>query len=251
MTFKSARSYRDFARSVQQQFRYARTPEQEEFLTLVAATSASRSRTMKAGFLLWRAQLGNHWRMQEQNGASFEIAAPYSPERMKPITEKVSDGRANPKGIACLYLATKEETAALEVRPLIGSYVSVAQFRVLRDVRLADCSGREIGNLAFLEPDLAPDDIEKIVWSEINDAFSEPVERGDESTEYVPTQIIAETLKLKGFDGIAYKSSYGENGFNVALFDLAAADLINCQLYRVKDISVKLSEQDGPYYIRT
>ena len=43
-------------RSVQRHFRYARTPEQEEFLKLVATTSGSRSLTMKGGFILWRAQ---------------------------------------------------------------------------------------------------------------------------------------------------------------------------------------------------
>jgi hypothetical protein len=88
------------------------------------------------------------------------------------------------------------------------------------------------------------------VWTDINSAFSEPVERGDDSLDYVPTQIIAETFKLNGFDGIAYKSGYGEDGFNVALFDAAAADLVNCQLYQIKDVSVELSEQDSPYFVR-
>ncbi len=68
--------------------------------------------------------------------------------------------------------------------------------------------------------------------------------------DYVPTQIIAETFKLNGFDGVAYKSSYGEDGFNVALFDLTVADLINCGLYRIDDVSVKISEQDNPYFIK-
>ena len=138
----------------------------------------------------------------------------------------------------------------LEVRPLIGSYVSIAQFKMLKDLRLVDCSAQEIGNLVhFLKPDWTPEETEKQVWSDINRAFSEPVERGDDSLDYIPTQIIAETFKLNGFDGIAYKSSYGEDGFNVALFDVAAADVINYGLYRIKDVSVTFSEQDGPYVI--
>jgi len=158
---------------------------------------------------------------------------------------------ANPKGITCLYLATKQETAVLEVRPLIGSYVSVAQFKVLKDLRLVDCSAEEIGNLVrFFKKDWTPEDIAKQVWSDINSAFSEPVERGDDSIDYVPTQIITETFKLNGFNGIAYKSSYGEDGLNVALFDVGAADVINCGLYRVKDVSVILSQQDNPYFTR-
>ena len=99
---------------------------------------------------------------------------------------------------------------------------------LVKDLNLIDCSAPEIGNLAFLRKDLGQEEIEKVVWSRINSAFSEPVERSDESLDYVPTQIIAETFKLNGFDGIAYKSSYGENGINVALFDPAAADVTDC-----------------------
>jgi hypothetical protein len=168
---------------------------------------------------------------------------------MKPLPEKATDGRANPKGIACLYLATHKETATLEIRPLIGSYVSVGQFKVMREVRLVDCSTDRMGNLLFLQDEWTPEEIEKSVWSDINQAFSEPVERGDSSIDYVPTQILAEAFKHHGFDGIAYKSSYGEHGFNVALFDLEAADLINCCLYRIKDMTVDMTQQDSPYFI--
>jgi hypothetical protein len=250
MTFKSVDSYRDFARAVRKDYRYARTPDQEEFLKSLAETSQSRNLTMKAERILWRAQLGHDWRKVEQEGVSEEVRTQFGPERMKPIPEKAADGRVNPKCIACLYLATQQQTAALEVRPLIGSYVSIAQFKVVKDLNIVNCSAPEIGNLSFLDKHLSQEGVEKVVWSAINRAFSEPVERGDDSLDYVPTQIIAETFKLNGFDGVAYKSSYGEDGFNVALFDLAAADLMNCGLYRIDDVSVKLSEQDNPYFIK-
>ena len=251
MTFKSFDSYRNFDRAVRRKFRYARTPEQEEFLKTVAATSYSRSITMKAGCVLWRVQLGHDWQEEQQDGQSFEVQAAHPPSRMKPLAEKASDGRANPKGITCLYLATKQETAVLEVRPLIGSYVSVARFKVLKDLRLVDCSAVKIDNLIrLLKKDWTPEETEKQVWSDINIAFSKPVERGDDSIDYIPTQIITETFKLSGFNGIAYKSSYGEDGFNVALFDVGAADVINCGLYRVKDVSVTLTQQDNPYFVR-
>jgi hypothetical protein len=250
VTFNSHNSYRDFDRAVRREFRYARTAQQEEFLKTVAGTSHARSLTMEAGYVLWRAQLGHDWREEQQGDESFEVQAAHPPARMKPLADKASDGRANPRGIACLYLATQKETAVLEVRPLIGSYVSVAQFRVLKDLRLVDCSSDETGNLArFLKKDWTPEEVEKQVWSDINRAFSEPVERGDDSLDYIPTQIITETFKVNGFDGIAYKSSYGEDGFNVALFDVGSADVINCGLYRIKDVSVTLSEQDNPYFI--
>jgi hypothetical protein len=193
---------------------------------------------MRAGFFLWRAQLGHDWREQEQDGATYEVETAHPVARMKPLADKASDGRANPRGTPCLYLATEEDTAILEVRPINGSFVSVAQFETRRELHLVDCSHKEIGDLAFLDPNLSPDDMDKIVWSDLNRALSEPVERGDESLDYIPTQILAETFKNLGFDGVAYKSSYGETGFNVALFDLASADLINCGLYRIKNVSI-------------
>ncbi len=205
---------------------------------------------MKPGTVLCRAQLGNDWRSYEEDGLKEETRIPHQIKRMKPDPEKISDGRANTLGIAVLYLASRLETAILEVRPLIGSYVSVAQFRTTRELKLVDCSQKEIGNLAFLDDNISAEDTEKVVWSDINSAFSEPVERGDESFEYIPTQILAETFKSLGYDGVGYKSGYGENGFNVALFDLTSADLITCTLYRVKDVSVTASEQPERYNVK-
>lgn len=34
---------------------------------------------------------------------------------------------------------------------------------------------------------------------------------------------------------------------NVALFDIDAADLINCALYKVSNIDIKFSRHDNPY----
>jgi hypothetical protein len=251
MSFKSVDSYRGFARAVRRDYRYARTPDQEEFLRVLAATSHSRSLTMKAERILWRAQLGHDWRKIEQEGVSEEEPTAYPSERMKPTPEKAGAGRVNPRGIPCLYRATQKETAALEVRPLFHSYVSIAQFKIVKDLKIVNCSAPEIGNLAFLDKDLSQDGMEKVVWSAMNRAFSEPVTRGDDGLDYVPTQILAETFRLNGFDGIAYKSNYGEDGFNVALFDLAVADLINRCLYRIDKMSVILSEQEQPYFIKS
>lgn len=54
-------------------------------------------------------------------------------------------------------------------------------------------------------------------------------------TDYVPTQVIAELFRVQGFDGLAYRSSLGD-GHNVGLFDLGAADPVNCFLHRTIEI---------------
>src|ERR1700687_1054246 len=111
MTFASADAFRDFERSVLHELRYVRGTAEEDFLATVLTTSHGRTVLLKAGYVLWRAQLGHQWYDEKQGEESFEVPGAYYPTRMKPIPEKAVDGRVNPKGIVCLYLATQEEAA--------------------------------------------------------------------------------------------------------------------------------------------
>jgi hypothetical protein len=81
----------------------------------VVETSHHRRIQVKAGQNFYRAQLGHDWREMEQDGHTWEIECAYSSSRMKPLRDRATDGRANPKGIPCLYLATTEKTAILDL----------------------------------------------------------------------------------------------------------------------------------------
>jgi hypothetical protein len=61
------------------------------------------------------------------------------------------------------------------------------------------------------------------VWADIAYTFREPVTRDDDYADYAPTQVIAELFRAEGFDGLAYRSGFGLDRFNVALFDVEAA----------------------------
>jgi len=247
--FTSWQSYRTFALSVKQRARYVFEDNVVEFLRTVVETSEGRKRTFPVGRVLWRAQQGHVWETIRQDEHEFEVPGPFSPARMKPLPLSAIEGRVNPKGIPCLYLATDKETAMAEVRPWLGLYISVGQFKTLKDLALVDCSvehGRGF-NFFFEEP--APDQREKAVWRDIDEAFSEPVSSSDSTADYAPTQILAESFRRHGYDGIAYKSALGE-GFNVALFDLNAADLINCFLYEVEKVSFEFSQASNPYFVK-
>jgi hypothetical protein len=252
MPFADQNAFQCFNRSVRRDFRYARTADQTDFLTAVEESSPRRVVELREGAILYRAQLGHDWRDVEiAPGECESIPCAYPRARMKPVAEKVGDGRVNAKGILCLYLATNEMTAALEVRPLIGSYISMGVFTLKRDLRIIDCSDKLVGIFnRFDQSDWTPEEIEKQVWTDINMAFSEPTERADGALDYVPTQILAETLKLQGYDGIGYKSSFGEKGFNVALFDIEAAKLRKCGLHRVSDVTLTLEMADNEYFVR-
>ncbi|WP_366931004.1 RES family NAD+ phosphorylase [Mesorhizobium sp.] len=49
---------------------------------------------------------------------------------MRPLAGRASEGRANPKGIPCLYMAVDRHTALAECRPWIGSLVSIGAFKI-------------------------------------------------------------------------------------------------------------------------
>jgi hypothetical protein len=86
------------------------------------------------------------------------------------------------------------------------------------------------------------------VWGEIAYAFSKPVTPKEPITDYIPTQILAEAFRGHGLDGIVYKSELGK-GYNVALFDIEAADLVMCGLQKTKGVEYKFEQADNPYFV--
>ncbi len=238
--FDSWQSYWIFERAVKKEFRYFRNEFIEKFLQTVLETSEKRKKKLPEKSYLWRAQLGHEWYQ--------DIPAPYRPERMVPLVNEASEGRVNPKGISYLYTATTKETAMAEVRPWLGSLISVGQFETNREMILIDCSLYHDRTVIYLqEPD--PEKREEAVWSHIDQAFSQPVTNNDKMADYIPTQIIAELFKCNGYDGIVYKSMLGK-GYNIVLFDVASANLVNCFLFEVNRLSFSFKEAANPYFVK-
>jgi hypothetical protein len=166
---------------------------------------------------------------------------------MKPRANCAREGRANPKGIPCLYLATHEKTAVSEVRPWIGEYVSLAQFALKRDVRIVNCTVDNHKLMFYLhEPE--PEERERRVWQDIDRAFSQPVIPDDDTAAYAPTQVLAEYFREHGLDGIAYRSSVGP-GHNLAFFDIEVAVLKNCNLVQIDSMNLEFSPAANPYFL--
>ena len=248
--FNSWNSYRNFAKRVRREARYIRTPEDDDFLREVIRTSKSRIRELPAGFGLWRAQLGHDWRPFCQDGQYIDdLPAAYPPERMKPLPGHATEGRANPKGIPVLYLATHRKTAMSEVRPWLGSLVSCAYFRTTRPLEIVDFSVRHGSGYVFYFGEPNASKREEAVWRQIDRAFSEPTTAGDDTADYAPTQVIAELFKNKGCDGIAYKSAFGKKGYNIALFNPADAELTSCALFEAKSLKFRFEQSDNPYWV--
>lgn len=212
--FKSHLDFEYFKRETFDR-RYFRADATEQFLISVLDSCSSRLSVLKTNEVLFRAQLGHDWRPTEL-GAAAPI--PYSVERMKPLGDRAHEGRINPKGIPCLYAASTRDAAMSEMRPGLSAQLTVATLKLARDVRLIDCNKRVGPLVGLFEP---PDDeIDETVWATINRAFGEPVIRVEDRADYAATQILAEFLRINGYDGIAYTSQFDPSGYNVALFDL-------------------------------
>jgi len=152
--FPSWRSYQEFERSVRCDLRYVRSAESEEFLNSLLITASPRTLKLEKGLQFWRAQLGNDWREERQDDVAFQIECAFPKDRMKPRPDRASEGRVNPKGISCLYLATTKETAISEVRPWVGSHVSIGVFKLLRQLSVINWTPPTTGRFSDALADL-------------------------------------------------------------------------------------------------
>ena len=247
--FDSWKSYEEFAASVTRKWRYAHTAEQQTFLNAVLDSASKRQEVVPSGAQLWRAQLGHGWRVIEcEDGETRKSLAPRRFKRMKPRPFQATEGRANPKGIPCLYTtahrdpAIARNTAIAEIRPWVGAEVSLAALTTNRTLRIVNCSSANPGYPFYLE-EPSPAKRDEANWQLIAQAFSQPVTRNDFLADYAPTQILAEVFRQAGFDGVAYHSALGR-GHNLAIFDLNSADVVDCWLFRVNSVSI-VSEEVG------
>ena len=254
--FASWQSYLTYAKEVRRGRRYVWPENVQSFLDAVRRSARKREFRIKTDQPFFRAQEGWRHEVEEREDGTLGGPLAFCARRMKPVADRVSDGRANAAGIAVLYLAVDPETAIAEVRPWIGSQVSVSQFRTTRELRALDLT-QEFGKhwmpeFSVKEERFLPVDAEgkeKSVWTNIDNAFSCPVGRMDELNEYVPTQILAELFRDEGYEAIVYRSLLGETGYNVVIFDPADAEPVDGTPYEVRKIEVA-AEEVGNAWVR-
>ncbi len=248
--FTSADAFDEFRKHVATERRHFFSPKTHDFLTSVRETTRSRRLAVPARSSLWRAQLGCLG--TDKHGG----AEPYGFVRMLPPRDKAREGRLNPKGIPIVYTACDEDTAMIEVRPDLDSTISLAELRVVRELTIVHCAADQpeshLGRL-FRRDSARNVSIEKremIVWGDINAAFACPVTGTDSQADYVATQILAELFRDEGFDGVAYRSSLGK-GYNIAIFDLNAVEVVSCRTYGVEDFKMTFGEAGHRYTLHT
>ena len=222
------------------------------FLDFLLASCKIRTIELPEKTKLWRSQLGRDKSIITFAGGSYLDTSlkPFPPPRMKPLPQKVKEGRANSNGEPVLYLSTDRETAMAECRPWIAAYISIGMFYTTKNLKILDLSKDKFIPVGIDDIERKKGDqefAEKVIWGEINKAFTKPVQRSDQSTDYIPTQKIADFFKNCGFDGLKYKSALGI-GYNIALFDISSAEQADCSLFDVKNIQYSFEPIEGTKY---
>lgn len=248
MDFNTWEDFKNFEAAVKNEYRFIHSPEVKKFLDNIKRTLPNRARPLALGTVLFRSQIGCKTRKSQGQ----IVACGYPSKRMKPKPNKSHEGRANPKGISYLYLSDEDNTSMAELRPHKGQIISLAQFKMNRDLKLVDCSSVQnqysYWRCIFDEPH-SQEDIGSAIWSMINSAFSKPVTNNESSADYIPTQILAELFKAEDFDGVCFKSGLGEE-HNFLLFDADAADFVDCKVMETKSIEYEFSEFTDHYSLQ-
>lgn len=173
-----------------------------------------------------------------------EQSQTYSLEQMgKPPETLVGNGRANPVGIPCLYVASDTMTAIAEIRPNKGEMVCVAEYSVDGTALLADLRYPRKSISPFL---LTEDQIKLLrrymeYLCRLSEELTMPVLPKAAHLDYLPSQYLCEFIKHCGFDGVIYRSAMS-TGINYALFNDAKVASIDVKAYWIDDIAVGFSE---------
>lgn len=150
----------------------------------------------------------------------------------------VSDGRCNPRWIPYLYVSESVKCCIQEVRPTIGSYVSVASIKVNRALKVLDLS---TGTMALMKNDY-DDIVEGIpngcLCQHLNSMFSTPYKF---ESDYLVTQYLSEKIKNSGYDGVMYESSVynGKDNINLVIFNYSKCEAIDSKLYKIKGFNIE------------
>lgn len=142
-----------------------------------------------------------------------------------PPSDKATAGRVNSKGISCLYLASKKETAVKEIRASVYDYVTIATFKLKQGIKVLDLSALTIRSPFYTTTDKVHFLVNHKHLNDIAADISKPLSRSDSDLDYLPTQYIGDYAKFLGYDGVKYNSTFDNDTYNVAIFD---EDICKC-----------------------
>ncbi|QHE87142.1 RES family NAD+ phosphorylase [Hydrogenophaga sp. BPS33] len=177
-----------------------------------------------AGEQFFRGRIGVRSRLSPRlamptEGRNFRYVPYTGTDIDRPPLKLATEGRFNRARVSLLYLASDAETAVAELRPHPGHLVSTAMFRLKRDITIANFAIQDIRN--YLS-DSRLEQLRRIL--SIADVLDVPVQP-EHRVLYAVTQLLADSLRTAGFEGVTFNSSVGQ-GINLTSFVGDAFELV-------------------------
>lgn len=166
----------------------------------------------------------------------------YSRNQMwAPPDDVASPGRVNSKGQSCLYLCSHKKTTVKEIRAHAFDYVTIATFKLKRNVRALDLSSIVHSSPFYTENDKVAYLVNESTLRQIQNDMAKPMSRLDSDLDYLPTQYIGDFAKFLGYDGVKYFSTFDKTSYNVALYDSSACKCTYHRNFLIGDLEYKIS----------
>jgi RES domain-containing protein len=210
---------------------------EEEYESIFGPVMPHVSSIVDAGSRWHRARMGAKRRaanFQDIGGPSIYFYEPHQENSLgAPPVGMAAGGRVNRPGVSYLYLASDLETAAAEIRPHPGEFVSVGCFDITKDLKVVDLRTHDLRKLWRTDEELEM--LELIVAMEkIFATAAPPSNRGP----YTVTQFLGELFRRLGFEGVMFRSTVGE-GENLVVFDPTHSKWVDgsCRAIDVRKVS--------------
>jgi hypothetical protein len=146
-------------------------------------------------------------------------------EMYNPPPPKTKAGRANPTGISYLYISDKLKTTLYETRASLYDCVSIGEFRLKDNIFVINLRGNDYDPVLLAENEELEEFLRyKPFIERLESELSKPIRKDDKELDYIPTQYLCEFIKSLGYDGVEYKSSLCDDGYNLAIFNPSLFD---------------------------
>ena len=193
---------------------------------------------------LYRARIGYKTDEDAKDDFNFIKKKLYLPYESTEIgvapVETVTRGRMNREGFSFLYLSEDYDTAIQEIRPTPGDFVSIGTFNQIGFLNIADFS--KINIVDFIENDSMLVIFESLYY--LSKLLSKPIGTNDKH-QYLYTQIFAEELIKRGFNGIRFNSSLTQS-CNYVIFtpDCFRYDTKEKYVFKINKFNIEYDEME-------
>lgn len=217
-----------------------RNPRNDRVLDLLNKIETNPSYVINQNENLYRARIMDDDSKINQTG---EFKGYSKEESYTPPPRLTRDMRANYRYIPYLYCSDTPYICVCEVRPRLKSRISLATIRVNEPLNIFDLT------LANPNPNISNE--KKFLCRDLSMLFSKPVTNDDDTSNYIPTQYIAEYIKNRGYDGIRYNSAYSNGkdltSSNIVIFSYQKCEAIRSNVVRVDNYELNIAQIDRDY----